>query len=122
MVITFAERLLYIRNKRGYTQKRLAMLCGLSQSTIASYESGTRLHTRNLLSLARVLGVSPLWLEKGQGTINPPPLSEAGANYDSRWPFSQISQKEYNALNDQQQQIVENVLHTLITSFKNSKD
>lgn len=118
MVITFAERLRYIRDKRGYTQERLAMLCGLSQSTIANYESGTRLYTRNLLSLARVLGVSPLWLEKGQGNMTPPPLLETGRSYEpTSWPFMQISQKEYNALSDKQQQIVEDVLRALVSGF-----
>lgn len=121
-MITFAERLLYIRNKRGYTQKKLAMLCGLSQSTIASYESGTRLYTRNLLKLARVLGVMPLWLETGRGPITPAALSEPGKDYhNSYWPFSNIAQDEYEQLNDQQQTLVENVVRTLISSLSNTK-
>ena len=121
-MITFAERLLYIRNKRGYTQKKLAMLCGLSQSTIASYESGTRLYTRNLLKLARVLGVMPLWLETGRGPITPLALKEPSKNYQvSYWPFSNIAQDEYEQLNDQQQTLVENVVRTLISSLSNTK-
>lgn len=117
-MITFAERLLSLRTKQGYTQEQLATLCGVSQSTIASYESGTRLHPRNLLSLAKALGVSPLWLEKGQGNITPTTLHEASQPYhNSAWPFKQTSPNEYKALSAQQQQVVEDVLRTLVSSF-----
>lgn len=115
-MITFAERLLYLRNKCGYTQKQLAKRCGLSQSTIASYESGNRIYTRNLLCLAKVLGVSALWLEKGTGAMAPVVLETAN-NYNTHWPFQKITQAQYQALNDQQQQTVENVLQALVDSF-----
>lgn len=112
--MTFAERLLSLRKKRGYTQEQLAALCGLSQSTIASYESGNRLHTRNLFSLAHALGVTPLWLEKGKGqpfVFDEPPLQYAN------WPFSYAQQADFNALTSQEQQMVDKVLQTLISQL-----
>ena len=40
--MTFGENLAIIRKSRGYTQKRLAELLGVSQATIGMYESNAR--------------------------------------------------------------------------------
>lgn len=118
--MTFAERLLSTRNQRGLTQEKLASMCGLSQSTIASYESGTRLQARNLLRLAKALGVSAHWLESGHG--NPQPLQENGTPYKAHfWPFQQVTLEQYQALSATQQQMVENVLWALISGFESEK-
>ncbi len=118
-MITFAQRLLHARLQCGYTQKELAQLCHISQSAIASYESGNRLYSRNLLDLAKALGVEPLWLERGVGK-NPiqPRLQDPAKKYHTNWPFQQINQADFSALNDQQQRIVENVLLTLIVNLR----
>lgn len=52
---------------RGYTQHVLARAAGLSQSAIASYESGRCGSSRAMLRLARVLHVRVEWLASGQG-------------------------------------------------------
>ncbi|GGE64284.1 MAG TPA: helix-turn-helix domain-containing protein [Paenalcaligenes hominis] len=118
---TFAERLLYARQLRGHTQSKLATLCGLSQSTIASYETGTRLHARNLLQLAKVLKVSPAWLEQGTGPIFST-LQEAAANYSHSWPFSGVSPDELLQLSEAQLNTVENVIRALLLSWSPEKN
>ena len=111
-VKTFAQRLSYARSKQGYTQAKLASLCGVSQSTIASYESGTRLHSRHLLSLAKVLKVSPLWLDKGIGHMSLT-LQETDKNYSTFWPFARVNQ-----LSDQDLALIENLLYALIQRLR----
>ncbi|WP_432264316.1 helix-turn-helix domain-containing protein [Bordetella genomosp. 12] len=66
---------------RGYTQQALARVAGLSQSAIASYESGRRHSSRASRRLARALRVQRDWLETGQGPREidmPPELQEPG--------------------------------------------
>jgi transcriptional regulator with XRE-family HTH domain len=55
-----ARNLRVLRLQRGLTQKELAKLCGLSESTISAAESGSR-NTRfpTILQICRGLGVSP---------------------------------------------------------------
>ncbi|MGE8601329.1 MAG: helix-turn-helix domain-containing protein [Bordetella trematum] len=56
---------------RGYTQHVLARAAGISQSAIASYESGRCGSSRAMLRLARVLHVRVEWLASGQGPREP---------------------------------------------------
>jgi len=55
-----ARDLRVLRLQRGLTQKELAQLCGLSESTISAAESGSR-NTRfpTILQICRGLGVAP---------------------------------------------------------------
>lgn len=117
---TFAQRLLYARQLRGYTQSKLAALCGISQSTIASYETGTRLHARNLLSLAKTLKISPSWLEQGIGPMYAT-LQETAHNYSSNWPFTRVSPDDLNHLSAQQLLTVEAVIHALLETWTAQK-
>lgn len=49
----------YLRKKRGYTQEELASKLGVSQASIANYESGKILpETKNLIELASILKTS----------------------------------------------------------------
>ncbi|MBO9647382.1 MAG: helix-turn-helix transcriptional regulator [Variovorax sp.] len=66
-VNTLADRISWARERRGLTQTALAKMAGVSQGTIGNLESGTRRSPRALVSIAMVLGVSPLWLESGKG-------------------------------------------------------
>lgn len=117
---TFAQRLQHARHQAGYTQSKLAALCGLSQSTIASYETGTRLQPRNLRSLAKVLRVNPLWLEQGRGAMQLN-FVELNKEYGSDWPFNRISVKEFNELTAQQRVLIENLIQTLMDTWRNQK-
>lgn len=57
---TTAEKLRRLRRGSGFTQKELADKAGLSQSTIAMIENGTRgnPHPKTLTVLAKALNVS----------------------------------------------------------------
>jgi len=62
-VSTFAERLKQAREAAGFkSQAALAKAAGLSAGSIGNWETGIRQQPRDLLALARVLGVSPYWL------------------------------------------------------------
>lgn len=66
--MAIGERIRFIRNLRGLTQKNLGMQAGLSERTadirMAQYESGSRTPKEDLTnSLAEVLDVSPMALK-----------------------------------------------------------
>ena len=65
--MAIGERIRFIRNLRGMTQKYLGIMAGLTEKTadirMAQYEAGTRTPKEDLTqSLANALGVSPLAL------------------------------------------------------------
>ena len=113
---TFSDRLKHARLLRQHTQQSLARACGLSQSTIASYENGERRSSRSLRKMAQVLRVESEWLETGNGPIDrhmvytapdtPTPggstLMEGDAQGDpvplTPWPFPSVAPSQLNAL------------------------
>ncbi len=57
--MTFGERLKALREKRGWTQKKLAQLSGLTQDWVCRFETGERLPSfERLVGLRKALGVS----------------------------------------------------------------
>lgn len=59
-------RLVSIRKNKGYTQKKLAELAGISEPTMNHYESGKRVPTVDtLIILAEILDCDPGWLLTG---------------------------------------------------------
>lgn len=66
-VNTIAERLKQTREDLKLSQDQLAKQAGVSQGTIGNIESGTRKNPRELLAIARALGVTPEWLKSGKG-------------------------------------------------------
>lgn len=61
-MITFGEKIRYLRQKSNLTQKQLGMAVGFSESTadirIAQYESNARMPKEELINeFARILGV-----------------------------------------------------------------
>lgn len=66
-VITIAERLKQTREHLGMSQGDLAKAAGVSQGTIGNVESGIRKAPRELLAIAKALGVPPEWLKDGKG-------------------------------------------------------
>lgn len=120
-VETFAQRLLYARQQRGLTQEKLAKLCSISQSTIASYENGSRLHARNLIELAHVLHVTPKWLRYGEGSMHNT-LHETSTNYDNHWPFVSISPTDFFNLPAEKLQLIESVVQTMIKSWNEKSE
>ena len=66
--MAIGERIKYIRNLRGMTQKRLGMAIGFDEKTadvrMAQYESGTRTPKEKMINdLANVLDVRPKALD-----------------------------------------------------------
>jgi len=72
---TLGERLRRLRKARGFTQVELAQAIGVSQPTVAYYETEDGLPgATHVLKLAEVLGASPeeiLGLEKGRRKTEP---------------------------------------------------
>lgn len=66
-VKTIADRLKEARQELGWNQAQLAAQVGVAQSTIGNIEAGQRKRPRELLSIAKALGVSAEWLETGKG-------------------------------------------------------
>lgn len=128
---TFSNRLKHARQLLGYTQLELARASGLSQSAIASYESGNRHSSRSLRPLASALKVSFDWLDTGKGEIAGPnayalpvsTLREPGqaVHYPPAlaWPFKNFTTAQYAALSPQQKQLVEALILTVIQSGEN---
>lgn len=68
---TFAKRVRFARNSIGLSQVEVAALSGLRQPDISKIELGRIRKTTGLLGLARALKVSPDWLERGAGPMDP---------------------------------------------------
>lgn len=64
---TIAERLASARERAGLTQGQVATRAGVRQGTIGNIESGARKNPRELLAIAKAVGVNPLWLQSGVG-------------------------------------------------------
>lgn len=60
------KRVAFARTFRSLTQQELASKAGVAQSSLASLESGRNKGSRNLVSLAKALNVSPDWLDSGK--------------------------------------------------------
>ncbi len=102
---TFSDRLREARVLRGYTQQALARVAGLSQSAIASYESGRRHSSRAMRRLARALHVNLDWLETGNGPRDPRMATELHE-----------PAPEAPALHPRDQFILDRLIHTYITA------
>ena len=68
--MTIAERMHRRMAELDITQERLAEMANTSQTTISNVLSGTTKKPRKLVELATALGVSPIWLQTGEGEIN----------------------------------------------------
>jgi len=91
-----ANNLRLLRLQRGWTQKDLAKICGLSESTISAAESGSR-NTRfpTLLQICRGLGVPPedLAADAQGGASSPAARRESEAQFDELLDAYLTSQK-----------------------------
>jgi transcriptional regulator with XRE-family HTH domain len=81
-VMTLAERLKAARKAAKLTQTELAHKAGLRwQSLVGNVEAGEQDGTTHIAKFAKVLNVSPLWLETGEGPRDPPMQEPGAASY-----------------------------------------
>lgn len=71
MSTDFGKRLKAARKHARLTQVQLSKLTGIGQSTISELES-IGYGTTHIAKIAESCGVSPLWLEKGEGPMTAP--------------------------------------------------
>jgi len=122
-VNSLASRLKHARELRGLTQGQLAAAAKCAQSTIGNVEAGTRLSLRGLVTVARVLDVSPEWLAEGKG--HPPRrhshrVAEPLADYKTGrhdWPFS-VSFDRYNEISDAQKELIDRSLCAAVEAWE----
>lgn len=69
---TMEERIKKARKALGWSQADLARRMFVSQPSVAAWELGRKApHTKNLMRLAMLLGVSFEWLSTGRGEMHP---------------------------------------------------
>lgn len=78
---TLGSRLQHTLNLKGLTQEYVANAVGVSQTAISDIVIGKTKRPRNILDIAKVLGVSPDWLMTGKG--EQPSFSQAVENIDT---------------------------------------
>lgn len=103
---SFAVRLRKARMDRRMSQADLARVAGVSQASVANYESGMRTPRDTLYRLSQALAVDPGWLFGGHSKM-------------SSWPFSGISVNEYFALSDADRHAIESLVSRLLSKRRN---
>jgi len=134
----FSDRLRHIRLQRRYTQAELAQRAGLSQSAVASYESGERQSSRAIFKLATALGIEAQWLNTGKGpiastkelsqNITRPSFRETPGDLSSsclstpanKWPFFCIPHSHYENLTPHNKQLLEKLVKIFIEACQTS--
>lgn len=76
--MTFGEKLKQARKNKGLSQAELARRVGISRAAISRYESGerTQISAPILISMAKYLGVNPLYLDGIEDDPAEKPLEE----------------------------------------------
>jgi phage repressor protein C with HTH and peptisase S24 domain len=89
---SLGERIRQCREALGISQGELAKRVGIKQQSIGDLESGKTRGTKHLLGIAKALGQSPDWLEKGQGDqLRPATEADIAPNVGERYPAPSIS-------------------------------
>nr|WP_255592617.1 transcriptional regulator [Bordetella sp. BOR01] len=122
----------HARVLRQHTQKTLARACGLSQSTISTYENGVRRSSRSFRKIANVLRVELDWLETGKGPMEKREtysLADATGAHTLResdgpdskpapaWPFPSVSPLLINALSASDRRELEKWLRMTVDGY-----
>jgi transcriptional regulator with XRE-family HTH domain len=85
-LVDLADRLIWAREQKGWTQEQLANAAEVSQSTIGNLESRLRRSARKLAVIANVLDVDAYWLETGEGSPKAQPQDELFAQISTLSP------------------------------------
>ena len=80
------KRIKETRIEMGWSQAELARRMFVAQSSVADWESGRKApHTKNLVRLAIVLGVSFEWLTTGRGEMHSAATQSARESSPDDW-------------------------------------
>jgi len=79
--LQFAERLRFLRDKRGLSSLELGKSVGLSHVSIGNFLDGQLPKSEHLASLAEFFGVSTDWLLGRDAEMSPPALLENAPEY-----------------------------------------
>ena len=121
-VMTIAERTKIARERIGLKQDELAKKAGVSQGTIANIEGGFRKRPREIVSIAKALGVDPLWLESGSvERIYAPPNEAKGlmANEEQHaydWPFKTVTMPQWESIPKHKRDVIEEQVRGMVAS------
>lgn len=84
--MTYSSRIKEARKYAKLTQSELASRAGVTQTSISDLERGKSSSSSFTATLAKVCGVSALWLETGKGVMVPDRYDANGAlNLDKPW-------------------------------------
>ncbi len=61
-----SQRLRDVRQKRGFSQTRLAEKIGVNSELIQKIEAGRSIQPGCIMEIAEVLGINPAWLQFGE--------------------------------------------------------
>jgi transcriptional regulator with XRE-family HTH domain len=126
-VMTIAQRTKIAREKIGLKQEELAKKAGVSQGTIANIEAGHRKRPRDILSIAKALGVDPAWLESGSveriyGRADEAVkvvAKEDHAPYD--WPFKTVTKAQWESIPKHKRDVIEEQVRAMASNAASSK-
>lgn len=90
---TLSQRLRYAREQAGLSQSALARQVGLRPQAIQLIEAGRVQQPRNLVHIAAVLKVNPLWLANGEGGVEALAVREPATHYARGRDASPISRE-----------------------------
>lgn len=88
------ERLKAARIERGLSQEKLGLAVGITKATVSQIEDGSIKRTTHVVRLAEVLGVSPKWLESGEGSMDAGRLDLTQAEKHLVWGFRTLNEAD----------------------------
>lgn len=97
LVMSVGKRVREARKKAGFSQQELAEKIGVKQPTLSELERGISTSSTHLITIAKVCGVSPDWLQTGNISSSYSEISDVKASYtlgqldpwDSKTPLSE---------------------------------
>ena len=130
--MTLAERIKEVRRWSGLNQTQFAERIGLTMSSISQTERGIINPTRQTLALiCKEFNVNKVWLETGEGPIEPPdmdPVAEIVSSVitdGSENPFyrSIVAMiKQYQKLDETSKRIIDTMVDGFIEQIKNDPE
>mgnify|MGYP001585774291 CR=1 FL=1 len=112
------ERIKRARGERGWSQAELARRMSVTQPSVAEWESGRKApNMKNLMSLAKLLGVGLEWLSTGRGEMRSPPaysVDEAAATYEWMLPEERRLLNTFARLQPHQREALLGFLESLV--------